>query len=44
MQWVAQDVDAMLQWPAFSGLGLGLLAGSSIYANTVYTSWEYDDL
>jgi hypothetical protein len=49
MQWVAQDTDAMLLWPATAtassnGNGLVFLVLSPTYASGALTGVEYEDL
>jgi hypothetical protein len=41
--WVAQDQDAMLQWPATNANGLAALALSPGYANNVAYHIDYED-
>lgn len=43
MQWVAQDVDAMLLWPATNLSGLALLALSPTYADKALGGIDYED-
>lgn len=44
MQWAAQDVDAMILWPATNLNGLAMLALSPTYAAPVLCGMEYEDL
>jgi len=44
MQWAAQDVDAMILWPATNLSGLATLAFSPTYATAVHVGVEYEDL
>jgi hypothetical protein len=43
MQWVAQDVDAMLLWPATNAAGLALMALSPTYAAAALGGLDYED-
>jgi hypothetical protein len=44
MQWAAQDVDAMILWPATNLAGLVATALSPTYAANVLAGLEYEDL
>lgn len=44
MQWVAQDNDAMILWPATNLSGLALVALSPTYAAPALGGVEYEDL
>ena len=44
MQWAAQDVDAMILWPATNLAGLVATALSPTYALPVMVGFEYEDL
>ena len=44
MQWAAQDVDAMILWPATNLNGLALVALSPTYAAPAKGGMEYEDL
>jgi hypothetical protein len=44
MQWAAQDVDAMILWPATNLAGLVATALSPTYASPVLVGFEYEDL
>ena len=44
MQWAAQDVDAMILWPATNLAGLVATALSPTYAANVLAGFEYEDL
>ncbi len=44
MQWAAQDVDAMILWPATNLSGLALVALSPTYAAAALGGIEYEDL
>ena len=43
MQWVAQDTDAMLLWPATNLAGLALMALSPTYAAAALGGIDYED-
>ena len=43
MQWVAQDTDAMLLWPATNLAGLALMALSPTYASAALGGIDYED-
>lgn len=43
MQWVAQDTDAMLLWPATNLNGLALMSLSPTYASAVFGGLDYED-
>ena len=43
MQWVAQDTDAMLLWPATNLAGLALMALSPTYAAPALGGLDYED-
>jgi len=43
MQWVAQDTDAMLLWPATADVGLAFMALSPTYASPALISVDYED-
>lgn len=44
MQWVAQDTDAMLLWPATNNAGLALMALSPTYASFALGIVDYEDM
>ena len=44
MQWVAQDTDANLLWPATNLSGLALMALSPTYAAPAFGGVDYEDL
>lgn len=43
MQWVAQDNDAMLLWPATNDVGLAFMALSPTYAAPALIGVDYED-
>ncbi len=43
MQWVAQDTDAMLLWPATNDVGVVGLALSPTYASPALIGFDYED-